>query len=73
MEGLFRISSSKERREGIKDMIDAGRMEPLSELCHDVHSAASLLAQYLRELPQPLFNAEAQKRLSAINCMTPVH
>ena len=52
-EGIFRISGSVSKVKLIRSAFNAGHLDTL-DLTRDVHSIASTLKSYLRELPEPL-------------------
>ncbi|KAM7296257.1 rho GTPase-activating protein 44 [Ixodes scapularis] len=52
-EGLFRITGSVSKVKKLKSAFNAGIVD-LSEFERDPHTIASILKQYLRELPEPL-------------------
>eukprot|EP00029_Vermamoeba_vermiformis_P008412 TRINITY_DN3934_c0_g1_i1.p1 TRINITY_DN3934_c0_g1~~TRINITY_DN3934_c0_g1_i1.p1 ORF type:complete len:1080 (-),score=157.73 TRINITY_DN3934_c0_g1_i1:82-3132(-) len=53
VEGIFRLSGSSGDIEKWRDLFDQGEEVDLSS-CRDPHTVASLLKQYLRELPEPI-------------------
>eukprot|EP00026_Physarum_polycephalum_P001371 Phypoly_transcript_01372.p1 GENE.Phypoly_transcript_01372~~Phypoly_transcript_01372.p1 ORF type:complete len:1101 (+),score=196.02 Phypoly_transcript_01372:61-3303(+) len=57
VEGVFRISGSASLIEYYRDRFDQGDYVDLGQ-CSDVHTIASLLRTYLRELPEPLLTYE---------------
>ncbi|XP_032221924.2 rho GTPase-activating protein 19 isoform X1 [Nematostella vectensis] len=53
-EGLFRISGNKKRQEELKELIDRGDTPKLGCGKFTAHDVASVLKQFLGELPEPL-------------------
>lgn len=53
-EGLFRISGSKKRQEELKELIDKEIIVDLNAGKFTPHDVASVLKQFLGELPEPL-------------------
>ncbi|GAM21136.1 hypothetical protein SAMD00019534_043110 [Acytostelium subglobosum LB1] len=53
-EGLFRLSGANSQVKSLKLCFDSGEDVNLDD-CEDVHTVASLLKMFLRELPEPLF------------------
>lgn len=51
--GIFRLPGQASRIHALKDLYDSGSQEEFST-SEDVHTVASLLKLYLRELPQPI-------------------
>jgi hypothetical protein len=51
--GLFRISGAAATTQKIRAQVDAGKEPDLSQISRD--DAASLLKEYIRELPEPIF------------------
>jgi len=56
LEGIFRVSSSKNQLEKLQHQIDEGIEIDFSE--HDYHLATGLLKKYFRDLPDPIFTEE---------------
>ncbi|XP_013004072.2 rho GTPase-activating protein 22 isoform X2 [Cavia porcellus] len=52
-EGLFRLPGQADLVRGLQDSFDCGE-KPLFDSTTDVHTVASLLKLYLRELPEPV-------------------
>ncbi|XP_021107590.1 rho GTPase-activating protein 22 isoform X2 [Heterocephalus glaber] len=52
-EGLFRLPGQADLVRGLQDSFDCGQ-KPLFDSTTDVHTVASLLKLYLRELPEPV-------------------
>lgn len=59
VEGIFRLAGSTLSIQKIRRMYESGERVDLKEVCDSPHSAASLLKQYLRELPEPLVPFES--------------
>lgn len=53
-EGLFRISPSRNQLEDVITAIDQGKVIDWSS--YEVHVAAGIIKNYLRELPDPLLS-----------------
>ena len=51
--GIFRLPGQASRIHVLKELYDSGSQEDFS-VSEDVHTVASLLKLYLRELPQPV-------------------
>ena len=51
--GIFRLPGQASRIQALKELYDSGSQEDFSPT-EDVHTVASLLKLYLRELPQPV-------------------
>lgn len=51
--GIFRLPGQASRIQALKDLHDLGTQEDFSST-EDVHTVASLLKLYLRELPEPV-------------------
>lgn len=51
--GIFRLPGQASRIQTLKELYDSGSQEDFSS-AEDVHTVASLLKLYLRELPQPV-------------------
>lgn len=51
--GIFRLPGQASRIQALKELYDSGSQEDFST-SEDVHTVASLLKLYLRELPQPI-------------------
>lgn len=51
--GIFRLPGQASRIHALKDLYDSGSQEDFSS-SEDVHTVASLLKLYLRELPEPV-------------------
>lgn len=51
--GIFRLPGQASRIQALKDLYDSGSQEDFAST-EDVHTVASLLKLYLRELPQPV-------------------
>lgn len=51
--GIFRLPGQASRIQALKELYDSGSQEDFSNT-EDVHTVASLLKLYLRELPQPM-------------------
>ncbi|XP_074029769.1 rho GTPase-activating protein 44 isoform X2 [Leptinotarsa decemlineata] len=60
-EGLFRIAGSTSKVKRLKASIDSGCLSDLIPEYRDVHTLASLLKLYLRELPEPLLTFHLHK------------
>jgi len=66
-EGIFRVSASLRKTKEIRDIYDVGDSPPEEEM--NVHLAAGLLKQYLRE-KKPLIDPSLQPELEAANKLT---
>ncbi|XP_062518959.1 rho GTPase-activating protein 24-like [Corticium candelabrum] len=55
--GIFRLPGNQVKVQGLKELFDKGE-HPDLQSCDEVHSVASLLKLYLRELPEPLIPFE---------------
>lgn len=51
--GIFRLPGQASRIQSLKELYDSGSQEDFSS-SEDVHTVASLLKLYLRELPEPV-------------------
>ncbi len=51
--GIFRLPGQASRIQALKELYDSGSQDDFSST-EDVHTVASLLKLYLRELPQPI-------------------
>lgn len=51
--GIFRLPGQASRIQAMKEVYDSGSQEDFSSM-EDVHTVASLLKLYLRELPEPV-------------------
>lgn len=51
--GIFRLPGQASRIQALKELYDSGSQEDFSST-EDVHTVASLLKLYLRELPEPV-------------------
>ncbi|KAG5897372.1 hypothetical protein JTB14_022080 [Gonioctena quinquepunctata] len=60
-EGLFRVAASTSKVKRLKAAIDSGCLTVLIPEYRDVHTLASLLKLYLRELPEPLLTYHLHK------------
>ena len=57
-EGLFRISGSKKRQEDLKELVDKDIFIDLESGKFTAHDVATVLKQFLAELPEPLLTPE---------------
>eukprot|EP01124_Arcella_intermedia_P034086 TRINITY_DN8380_c0_g1_i3.p1 TRINITY_DN8380_c0_g1~~TRINITY_DN8380_c0_g1_i3.p1 ORF type:complete len:445 (-),score=90.65 TRINITY_DN8380_c0_g1_i3:1654-2988(-) len=69
VEGIFRLSGNIQLVTYYKDLFDVGELPTLDDL-RDPHTAASLLKQYLRELPEPILTFDIYKTCMDISFNT---
>ncbi|KAK3578719.1 hypothetical protein CHS0354_010103 [Potamilus streckersoni] len=65
-EGLFRLPGRTVLIREMKDRFDQGEKVIFDEASIDIHTVASLLKQYIRELPEPLIPGNLYQQL--MNC-----
>ncbi|KAK3610129.1 hypothetical protein CHS0354_039910 [Potamilus streckersoni] len=62
--GIFRVGSSKKKTKQLRDEFDSGKDVKLNE-SHNPHEIGSLLKEYFRDLPEPLFTRDLYSPLVA--------
>jgi hypothetical protein len=62
-EGLFRIAGPERELAKLRDLVAQGKLSSIDWTNYSIHSPATLLKQFFRELPTPILTFEAYPQL----------